>query len=516
MTGGCLRDTFALLLREGRGQPAVLSADAERTIRRRVATRWAGRIGALAVIGALGAAAVAGTSSSKDGGDTALPSPIPTPTLGFTRATFPLTGGPEFAGASSELRCGDPAPAAHSADHGVELAVAVQEPAEVTSVDETRNFPLTATTFLSLTDTTDRGNLTTSGVDVLVVQDGIIRGVFQGHGATLGGNFAPSGGGDGQFPLIADWVRCPPLRTSAAAGLEPGSYELIAIVRVFSTPESVALSQAFGFGYQTWNLNPENLDDPNAIYLPGSYDCALLIDQMAPARACLPDITGDAVVDMETGTVTMFYKPDRLVEEFSTVLVSEPVTATLASAADVGFDFNSHWEGLPTFESLDSLACGASAKGVAVGQDAEYNIEALHEGVTLHAAQEAQVLPVTVFASNAPDGSTVELLPSGRLVWFTDSIIVSPDGNSSTTMSTVVGWAALTSEGSVTADRFVGPQATTYAMDPATICPGSEADNGRLGYYSVLVGQWRLTTPEGTVTTFDSATDPRSAYVHGG
>ncbi len=512
-----LRDTFALLLRETHSQPAPLSAVAERSIRRRIRLRWMGRVGALVVVASLGTATVAGAYGTGGDSESAVPSPIATPTLSVAAATFPLAGGQEFLPASSELRCGDPAPTPHSADHGMSLLVAVTEPWTL-GPGEGRTVDL-ATAFLSQTGTTDMGDLATSGIDFLVVQDGIIRGVYQGEGVTLGGSFAPamSSPSGNQVPLIADWVRCPPLRTSTEAGLEPGPYELIAITRVFSTPESVALSQVFGLAYQTWNLNAENLDDPHAIYLPGSYDCEqVLAQQMAPSRGCLPDMTHDAVVDKEAGTVTVFYKPEGLVEEFSTVLVSQPLTVTLESAAYAGFDYSRYGEGVTYFESIDSLTCGASASGVYVGADAKYQIEARYESVALNVAQQGQSLLGTVFARDAPDGSTVELLPGGRLVWFKDSEIVSADGTWNSTMSTVIGWADVTSKGAVTADRFAGPQDAMFAMDAATVCPGSEADVGRAGFHSALAGQWQVTSPDGTVTTVESATDPQFAYIYGG
>ena len=476
-----------------------------------------GRVGALVVVASLGTATVAGAYGTGAESETAMPSPVATPTLDVAVATFPLTGGKDFLPASSHLRCGDPAPTPHSADHGMSLLVAVGEPWTV-GLGEGRPVD-TATAFLSPTVTTDMGDLATSGIDILVVQDGIIRGVYQGGGVTFGGNFAPAdrSSSANQVPLITDWVRCPPLRTSTEAGLEPGPYELVAIARAFSTPESVALSQVFGFAYQPSNLNPENLDDPHAIYLPGSYDCKqALAHQFAPSRGCLQDMTDDAVVDKEAGTVTVFYQQEGLVEEFSTVLVSQPLAVTLESVGGSIFDFSTYGDGVTYFDSIDSLTCGASASGVSMGDDAKFQIEALYGSVALNAAMQGQSLLGTVFARDAPDGSTVELLPGGRLVWFKDSEIVSADGTWNSTMSTVMGWADVTSKGAVTADRFAGPQDAMFAMDAATVCPGAEADVGRIGYHSALAGQWQVTSPDGTVNTVESATDPRNAYIYGG
>lgn len=510
MSSEGLSDTFALLLRENHGRAATLSADAVRAIRRRVGFRWAGRAGALVVVGALGAAAAAGAYGG--GRDDAIMSAIPTPSIGFAAATFPLAGGPEFVPASSGLKCGDPAPAPHNVDDGLRLEVtpsdlsfAGQSPADTVTIPSAR-------AVVSRVTNEPLGTVSTSGIDILVVQNGIIEGVFDGDGTQL--KTAQSGADHDEWPrlLVAERTHCPDRPRSEPSEVAPGTYQLVAIGRVFSTPESVALSQAMSSTYNIRFVDSEPGADPHAVYLPGSYDCQQLLSDRSVVRACLPDLTTDAVVDAKEGTVTVLYKTKGLIDEFSTVLVSEPLTATVVSSAVLGPADWQPWTGISPFTTLDSFTCGAIGLGLAVGGDTAYHVEATYEPVPVNAKKEGGTFPGTVFAPDAPDGSTVDLLPGARLVFLQDFTLVSSEGMATTNVSTVVASAPLTTARAFTVDRFAGPQGAMFTNDPATLCPGVEPDLSRGNVHTALVGQWRVSAPDGSVTTIDSANDPSVTY----
>ncbi len=505
MSPGKLRDTFALLLRENHGQPATLSADAERAIRRRLALRWTGRIGALVVVGALWTA-VAGAYGG-GGADSVTKSPIPTPSIGFASASFPLAGGPEFVPASFGLKCGDAAPAPHVVEHGLKLEVTPTDSAAAGPLGADQAVLPSAQAVLSPVTYEPLGTVSTSGVHILVVQGGIIKGVFDAEGTELRVALSRSKPADWPGLLVTERTHCPNESGSGPSGVTPGTYQLVAIGRIFSTPESVALSQALGSADNIQLVDSGTETDAHAVYLPGSYDCHQLLKFGSVLRACLPDLTDNAVVDATAGTVTMLYKTKGLVDEFSTVLVSDPLTATLVSSTSLGPAAWVPWAGIRPFEALDSFTCGEIGLGLAVGVTSKYHVDAMYEPITLSMKQTGATFPGAVFAADAPDGSTVELLPGARLVFLRDRRLVSPEGMSTTSISTVVAWADVTATGATTADRYAGPQGTMFTVDPATLCPGAEPETTDSVLHAALVGQWRVSAPDGTVTTIDSASD---------
>lgn len=322
-------NAFALLLREHQRDKATLSAKTARTIRGRVATRWASGLGAVIVLGGLSAIAVAGPDGAHNASDMSA-SPIPTPSINFASVTFPLTGGPEFLPASAGLKCGEPVPASRPVDHDLSLTLSKST---VFSLGEQQLEvqPLTVRAAVRQVTTGDQGTIASSGIDFLVVKDGIIRGIFDGTGVGLEQNVM---GGAVSIPrthLVTDGVFCPGDGGPTPAGLTPGTYQVVAIGRVFSTPESVALAQALGDTINVMYLNENDRADPAALYLPGIYSCTTARAWSSALRGCLPDITADAVIDEAAGTVTVVYRTDELVSAFSTVLVSEPMTVELVS-----------------------------------------------------------------------------------------------------------------------------------------------------------------------------------------
>ncbi len=509
MTQGGLRDTLARLHLGNQTRGATLSSDAVRHIRRRVTVRWAGSIGALVVAGSLASTALAGGTPTS--GELATASPVPTPMFGFAAASFPLTGGPEFVPAAAGLTCGDPSPAPHSVEYGLKLEVMQGASGDASEAGMGGTGVSSARAVLSPVTNDVRGTLSTSGIDILVVQDGVIKGVFDGGTAEL--DLAISEANPREWPrlLVIERTHCPTASGRETSAVTPGAYQLVAIGRVFSTPESVALSQAVGSTSALELLGSGPQVDPNAVYLPGSYDCRQLLSYGSVARACLPDVTNDAVVDATEGTVSVRFRTKELVDEFSTVLVSDPLTVILASSAVLGPADWEPWDGISPFQTLDSFTCGAVGLGHKVGVNSPLRVEAAYNDAPLDAKQRGGTFAGTVFVPDAPDGSLVELLPGARLVFLRDYTLVSPVGMSTTNVSTVVASASLRAA-TVTADRFAGPQASLFTSEQAATCPGVEPEFLVGKVHAALVGQWRVSAPDGTVTLIDSANDPAVTY----
>ena len=332
MSSGSLHDAFVLLVREHEGKRADLTSSAARAIRRRIVARWTGRLGALVVVGSLATAALAGPNGGEDnraGED----SPIPTPTIGLADATFPLTGGPEFVNASVGLECGDPAPASHPIDHDLTLMV-TQGTVFALGNEGLSTGPPTAQAVIRQVTSAKKGTIATSGIDFLMVQDGMIKGIITGSGVGLAQNIVSGTVTIPQRLMLAGGIYCSLAGQETPSPIEQGTYDVVAIGKFFSTPESVALSQVLGDTINTMYLNPNSLADPSALYLPGIYNCKQPREWGSALRGCLPEISDTAVVDEKAGTVTVTYRTKGLVDEFSTVLVSEPLTIQLGSGQD--------------------------------------------------------------------------------------------------------------------------------------------------------------------------------------
>ncbi len=509
MTDGRLRDTFALLLRDGHGRPATLSADAERTIRRRIGLRWAGRVGALVVVGALGTAAATGAYGGLSDGETALPSPVPTPTIGVAAVTFPVAGGPEFVSAAAGLACGDPAPKPHPKEHDVALTLTESSLTDQGDGTQTSIELPSVEVRLSQTPDTELGVVGNSGISLIVARDGVVVGVIPYGGVELGWNTASrvlSDEGRYSPPLVAPWISCPGDDQSRYSDLEPGTYDIVAITRVFSTPESVALSQELGSVGNVGNLDPTYLD-PQGIYLPGSYDCALTVDQRAPARGCLPDFTDNAAYDADTSTVTMLYDTKDFVEEFSAVLVSEPLTVTIPGKDDIAWMQNLDSAPQDAFNAIDQFTCGATASYISMGPGLGPWVSTSLDESSPGPQLEGGPFAATALATSISDGSVAELMPGARVVLLQNTMIPDPESNSSTQRQTVIGSAAVSAGGSFTVDRFSGPQPVAFTSEAATACPGVEGGTITRLAVPVLVGTWRVVAPDGTVTTVDFASD---------
>ena len=506
MTAGALRETLALLLRDKNRETTTLSADAERSIRRRVAVRWAGLIGAVVVVGALGAATVAGSLGDWGGGDQASPTSIPTPTIGVALATFPVSGGPEFVSPVADLKCGDPVPTPHPTEHDVRFALTqthAVSPGE--TIQNPENMPA-VNAHLAQTPGTDLGVVADSGISLIIERDGVVAGVVP-YGAPEVGWNAPGGmaASEGQYggQLVAPWIFCPGDDPSTASGIEPGKYDIVGVTRVFSTPESVALFQKLGVYRSGMNLDPANLD-PQGVYLPGSYDCAQTINQDSPARACLPDFTPDAKLNADTSTISMLYDKKDLVDEFSAVLVSDPLSVYIPGAEALAWMQDSNWQALGTFDSIADFTCGASTGRISMTSKSSESVSLDVTGVSVDEMSKGGAFHGTALARGVPDGSRAELLPGARIIYLESDVLAIPGTNISTVGETVVASANLSAGQPVTTDRFAGPQPLPLAVAPLVTCPGADATNITWSTSAYLVGQWRITTPDGVVSTVDT------------
>jgi len=504
VTDSGLRAVLALLLHEYQHPPPALRADAERTIGRRTATRWAGRAGALVIVGGLVTVAIAGAIDATRNDAP----PGPSPSLAVELATFPFAGGPEFMPASASFRCGDPAPAAHHEASSLELTL-------VSAGDTQRDDPAGWGTSqpvvgeITRTAATRLGTVSTSGIDYLVVKRGVVVGMLDGAGPVLNltlGNLEAST--TLTYPL-STWVHCPGEPIEATEGVEPGAYEVIAVARVFSTPESVALSQAFGDAWSAWNLDPTHLDDdPSAVYLPGSWDCSQAITTEDPPRACLSDVTSQAVVDAEARTVSLFYDVDALAEGIDATLVSESLAVELvdprATGVAAAFDFAS----LGVFDDQEDFACGATG-WINMPVDGEYQVVPGLAGQSIGMSELGGSITGSIFIEGAPDGTLIELLPGARLIFLRQSEVDMPSsgGLQVAKVDTVMGSSSVAAEDGVLSDRFAGPQPVTYVASVATPCPDRDGPLLLRGTHIAFVGMWRVTTPDGTVSVVDSVVD---------
>jgi len=473
-----------------------------------MAARWAGSIGAIAVVGAMGSVTVAGALGGLSGDNVATNSPMPTPTIGVAVTTFPVAGGSEFVSAVAGLKCGDPVPLPHPAEHDVRFALTSTNPAYAGEpIYDPADIPAVVA-HLSQTVGTELGVVADSGISLVIERDGVVAGVIEYGPPQMGWNalgVVASSQGQNSAQLAAPWIFCPGEDMSTESGLAAGTYDVVGITRVFSTPESVALYQALGPSndFSGWNLDPAHLD-PLGIYLPGSYDCARTIDQQSPARACLPDFTPDAKLDVAASTVTMLYNTKDLVEGFSAVLVSEPITITLPGKDSLGSMLGYDAGSLGAFNSIDDFTCGASAGYVSMANQSSESIDLSLEGTKFDAMRAGGEFNATTWGVGVPNGSNIELLPGARIVYLQSSSITLPDSNVSTGIDTVVASAAVSAAQPVTTDRFKGPQPLPLAVEPLTACPGIDATTISLSASAVLVGQWRIVTPDGTVTTLDT------------
>jgi len=326
-----LRAALTSLHHERRRASSPLTREAERTIGRRVARRWGLGTATITAVGAVVALSWIGGVPASNGDDAgALATPTTTPAEPQAMpavVSIPLNGGPQYAKPWGELECGDPAPASlpHAPEQRLSLDLTRSGVGDIVTTSltwaaaepppQTRSEPVVSVTTAQL----------------FAVQDGTVVGTILTLDATWGWQL----GGQtraitGRETLTGAAFYCINLDTSGNSytfretALDPGTYEVFAITRVFATPESVALFQALeGTSYIAVD---ERARQGVEVYEPGSTRCVERQHQVITVRACLPGIVPTATLDEDSGTLRMLYDASALPQEFDVTLVSEPVT----------------------------------------------------------------------------------------------------------------------------------------------------------------------------------------------
>ncbi len=242
----------------------------------------------------------------------------------------PLDGGPQYQHRWGELECGDPVPPSQP-----------EAPAQRLSIDlSTSGVGVLATASLtwdapaSDSATQDDAVIAAGAMQVVAVRNGLVEGMVILQDATFGWQqFGMANTMTGHATLAPDQFYCVGLDEQTGSYLyhdvvlDPGSYEVVAVTRVFATPESVALFQAMSeTGLAAID---ERFRRGGAVYEPGSRDCQALTDQKLTIRACLPAVIATAQLDQETETVRLLYDASALPEVFDVTLVSEPLELTV-------------------------------------------------------------------------------------------------------------------------------------------------------------------------------------------
>jgi len=487
------------LLADRRVASPPLAREAERTIRRTVARRWGvGAVAATATAALFVAGGTALLSAPDAAGETAsaTPSPSASGAGALAVAHVPLSGGPEFTLPDDAYVCGDLAPDIRPTDRNLALDIG-------TPVDSFEVWPAHAGFFIDLTylGESDAGVATVGEVTLLLVRDGRIAGAIENVDSQLvwpleSGATIQSGVG-----FFSDDFTC---KRRSAEGqhkyfettIAPGEYDLVAVARVFSTEESVALGQAV----PSWFRLDESSKDPGGIYMPGSYDCTRLAANVTVVRGCLPDFAPEAVLDSGGGSLSVSYDASALVAPFETTLVSKQVSVTLAAWKDTE-------EGRITqarlsqqsrgFSSVDDVVCDATVHDLsfaAVGNDGVAvqsrlpDISALQPGT-----YRASVMPWL-----APQGSFVRLEAGARLAYLLRR--EPSDAGSASPVYEVIGFAPVELEGAARYDRYAGPMAVELAVGAPELCPGAASKAVRLSETPLLVGTWGVTAPNGAHT----------------
>lgn len=521
---------MASLQRERSGAPVSLTREAERSIRRRVARRWAGGAAAVTAAGALafaGGTALVSALSAADTASSVGPSPTVSASALPTVAHIPLAGGPEFESLNDYPICGQPAPQPQPSAGGFSI-----EAASGPSSDPWPNQSVDSLTASVTRDADEIGPSTRGPLWIVLVADGKIAGATRLDGGQLHDSVTTDMGFPGSgIPAYSDFFACRKLslrgpREYDLFPVDPGDYTAVAYTRIFATEESVALSQALPGRFQI----DESAKIPGGVYRPGSYDCTVLESYDQMVRACLPDVVTGAQVDTDRQILSVMYDPTDLAEPFNVTLVSEPVDVALASYADDqqdsdGFQINS--DDVSQFGSAADVVCGAVVNDYstfAATGDSRFDSGTGRDGVSISAQMwtledssavtfEADVMPWL-----ASDGSSVRLDAGARLVYlgYRD-----PTTDFGWSEYEVVGFAPVEMLGVIPYDRYLGPTTVQMRVGEPELCPGVEDDAIRPMVDTAILGTWTVTPPDGPQTKHElisTTTDwlPGHAFALGG
>jgi hypothetical protein len=324
-----LRWALTSLYRERRDESLSLSRKAERAIGRHLVTRWSFAAATVAFAGVVATFGWMAGLSAASGGDSA-GSPAPLGIAIPAVAHVPVLGGPPYAHRWGDFECGDTAPAPFPAAPEQRLSISLTR----SGVGDLATASLTWTAPEEEHIGRSEPVIGMGVLEVLVARDGVIVGMLiiqdaalgwqlHGHTSTVAGHATLSAG---QFYCIGvDDLSGAYLYHEVELG--PGSYEAVAVSRLFATPESVALFQALTD--TRFTTVDERARQGGVDYAPGSRGCEALQTQYVTVRACLPDVIPTASLDEDTETVRMLYDASALPQEFDVTLVSEPLTMVI-------------------------------------------------------------------------------------------------------------------------------------------------------------------------------------------
>ncbi len=502
-----LREAISGLHRARRGASRPLTREAERAIGRRVAARWGLVAVAVTAAGALtfgGANAL--VAAADDAAAAATASATPSPTLSGPAAQavarIPLSGGPEFTQPDDAYVCGDPAPDPLPADRDLALGIG-------TPGDSFAAVPTQAGIFIELTylGASDAGVATVGEITLLLVSDGRIAGAIENMENQLVWPLEPGASIEYGIGVFSDDFTC---KRRSAEGqhkyfettIVPGEYDLVAVARVFSTEESVALGQAV----PPWFRLDESRKDPGGIYAPGSYDCARLAATTTVVRGCLPNIAPEATFDNGGGSVSVSYDASALVAPFETTLVSEGQPVTLSSWKDmaerVGMPYHSA-EDLLRFASVNDVVCGATVNDLVPAGDRNDSVEVQSRLPDISALQ-AGTYRGSVMPWLARQGASVRLEAGARLAY---PLPQGPTGtDSDVPLYEIVGFAPVEIMDALPYDRYTGPTAVQLTVGAPELCPNTGDKSVRLTAPPLLVGTWVVTAPNGMQTRHELVT----------
>ncbi|WP_291379591.1 hypothetical protein [Demequina sp.] len=324
MSAPILREALASLFRAGRDASAALTPDEERAIRRHLAMRWGARAATVAVVGLGGY--VGATAALSSWSDTVASEPALEDAALPAVAHIPLEGGPQYEHRWGEFTCGDEAPAPHATAPDERLSIDITSSGDVGMATASVTWAAPAEVPVGRSEPV----ITAGAMEIIAVRDGVVAGTIITQDSTLGWQqFGQSSSLTGHASLAADQFYCISVDTNSGAyiylehDLDPGTYEVFAAIRVFATPESVALYQSLeSTDYRTVD---ERAKQKGVEYTPGSRGCRALQFQSVTARACLPDAVPTAQLNEELGTVRLLYDASALPHEFDVTLVSEPL-----------------------------------------------------------------------------------------------------------------------------------------------------------------------------------------------
>jgi hypothetical protein len=424
-------------------------------------------------------------------------------------ATIPLAGGPEFDSLNEYPICGAPAPQSQPQAQGFSIAAAVG-PGTDPWLDENTEW-LSASVSYDADEPREPGPSSRGPLWLLLVADGKIAGATPFDGAQLHESVTPDLASQTfGIPAYSDFFACRRLslrgpREYDLFPVDPGTYTVVAYTRIFSTVESVALSQALPVRFRL----DESAQQPGGVYLPGSYDCTVLESRDQMVRACLPDVVTSAQLDDDRQILSVLYDPSGLAEPFDITLMSEPLDITLTSWADArGEDGNAvvSTGDATRFASAADVVCGAVAndfQGFEPTGESRFDTDSGRDDVDIEAwsasaeVGEPHLVEARVMPWLAPDGSSVRLELGSRLVYLKYRGITPDLGWPE---YEVVGFATIEMLGAISYDRYRGPTRVQLIVREPERCPGID-DGMLLDTDTAILGTWTITPPDGPETT---------------